>query len=268
MNKFSFYSIKSNLVRVILAIIFLTFIIELNAQKKDSIATVSDISGVEINASLNTSKYLWNLLKENYSIKIKDTILFYTIDFKVEVPDSNYFDYFTGVIIVEYKDNKSTVFVCEGSYNDSNIINIIDFPPLNIDISNFWKKSEIERFGKFKKYKIEHSMMLNSFSVLNNKKSRTSVIKFNNRLLSSNEIVSATSKKRLSYEFNYIYSKVKYDSLLIAKKFNVILKYKFKNVDAISSIIIERTNSIDYIEKYKIASETPSSINDILTKKH
>ena len=76
---FSFYRNKNSIARVILVILFLFCIIDTNAQKKDSLATVFDISGVEINSSLNKSKYLWNILEENYSIKIKDTIIFYKI---------------------------------------------------------------------------------------------------------------------------------------------------------------------------------------------
>ncbi len=266
MNYSNVYRKKSSLAKVILSIIFLSFIIELNAQKNDSIASVSEIAGVEINSNLNTSKYLWNLLKENYSIKIQDTTVFYTIDYKVEVPDSNYFQHFTGVIIVEYKDNKSTVFVCEGSYNDSNIINYMNFRPFNFYISGTFEKRKIEKYRKFKKHKMEYDNILNSFKIIEKAKKRsiTSVAKFDNRLLSSYELVFTIRNKGLSYEINYIYNKGEFDKLSIVDKKNIVVKYKFKKVNAIMSLHIESTNSINYIEKYKIVSITPSSLNDIL----
>ena len=269
MNYQTFYRYRTILPKVIIAIIFMSFIIEISAQKKDSITTVSDISGVEINSNLNTSKYLWNLLKENYSVKIQDTTVFYKIDYKVEVLDSNYFQQFTGIISVEYKDNKSTVFVCEGSYKDSNLINYLDFTPINYNFSGIFEKRKIEKYRKFKKHKIEHNNILNSFSIIESGKKvlLTSVAKFDNRLLISYDGVSTSSLKYLYYELVDSYYKNEFDNLSILKKDSIVLRYKFKNVSAIMSLHIESTNRRNYIEKHKIIMETPSSLNDLLKEK-
>ncbi len=264
-----FYLKKTIRVAVILTITFFSCIIDLNAQKNDTIATVSEISGVEISDSLNYSRYLWKLLEENYSIKIKDTTIFYSIDYKVEVPDSRYFEHFTGVICVEYKDNISTIFVCNGSFINSNVVNYMIFRPFDFDISAVFVKSKIKKYRKFRKYKIEHYNFLNSFKILENrnKKSKTSTFQFNNRFLSSHEIESVISSKFFNYEVNYFYRKVEFNQFSIINNYSTIWKYKFKNVNAIMSLNIKsNSNSNNYVEKYKIGLETPSSLNDILER--
>lgn len=258
---------KSNIARFILAITFLLFLVELNAQEKDTIITSNHISEVEIKDSLNTSKYLWKLLKEYNSTERPDTTLFYIIDFKTEVPDSNYFEQFKGIIAVEFKDNKSTSYVCEGLYRDSNIINTKEFIALRFEINSiFQKKSKISRYNKFKKnLEFKHNKAFDTFKVSkkNNEEYRNSVYIFDNNLLSSHEVISTISDVFMSYEIFFNYSKIKYDSSYIVNC-KIVWKYKYRDINAIAFLYLEKTDNINYTKRHKIDVETPRYLYDYI----
>jgi hypothetical protein len=253
---------KSFIIGFILIITFLSLSIRTNAQSKDRLDTIH-IPNVTVSAPRNTSKYLWNLLKNSYKNSIKDSILYYSIEFSIAAPDSSYYEMFKGVILIEFKNSKNSAFLCKGNYEECDKANST---LISYTLNDLWKKTKIENYNRFKKYEINYNNTLDTFNITKNNeklKTRTTSYVFKNKILKSKISYISNKQKILGYILNYDYTVNHYEyfnNALILKKLSVLMSYSYKNSEKLLKINLLSIPNNDYTPKVEINNETPSSL--------
>jgi len=258
---------KSTLTILLFVIAFLSLSVLVQAQNRVSLDSVTYLPKVTVTASLDESKYLWNLLKTNYRKSINDTNLYYSINYSIEVPDSGYHEKFSGVILVQYINNKHTIYVCEGLLSIQNSMSYNDFHSMYYGIYSIWKiPKELERYNKFKKHIITYEKANNLFKVINDseKKLRTEYFLFDKKTLQIHNNITEIEKILINFTKLKGSSNVEYYSSNIITNFTLNLSYKFKDLYVKTNIYIQGVKNKDYKKNGIINSETPSSIYDKL----
>ena len=253
----------SNIIKITILIFIIQ--IKLHAQNKDNNASDFNntlLPNVDINAHLDTAKYLWNLLKENYDL-FKDTSLYYDFYYKTANSDSSY-EEFTGVIYEVSQNKKIQIYLCSGSYKEKKS------QKPNSNIIDFFSISKKSGFISFRKFKRRTKFVLDDynqwFSLEYKKRNRYSKSKysFNNRRIKSLEENIHYKSKLLGLSLN-MYSFLKYRNLQNTNitdsiYANGIVKRKIDSTYNKFKFIFKVKNTQTKCKRILLSNETPHSM--------
>ena len=227
------------------------------------------INTVNVTDSIDRTKFLWNLLNYNYEQSLKDTTLYYTIDFSTSIPDSNWSENFKGVIVTEIRNGKQTQYLSEGVYTETNSIKNFGKANLGLD---FFEYQKPQKYKKFKKNKILSLIRKDGFSsfVLSKKfrKSKDELTyKFSGRNLKRLKTSVVSSKSLLGYYLHKINTDFNYQNLnkhQILKEGELSLEYSKKDLYVVINIKYKLLPAYKLKHKLKINFETPESLQSLL----
>lgn len=237
----------------------------IKAQKQNDIS----LNAVMVSDSIDRTKYLWNLLNYNYQQSLKDTVLYYSIDFSTSIPDSNWSENFKGVIETEILDGKQTQYLSEGVYTETNSIR--NFVKLNLGL-DFFEYQKPKKYKKFKKNKILSLIRKDGFSTfVLFKKFRKSkdelTYKFSGRNLTRLKTSIVSSKSLLGYHLHKVNTDFNYQNLnkhQILKEGELSLEYSKKDLYVVINIKYKLLPAYKLKHKLKMQFETPESLQSLL----
>lgn len=252
---------------ITLTIFLLIVLGTIKAQKQNTVS----LNSVMVSDSIDRTKYLWNLLNYNYEQSLKDTTLYYSIDFTTSIPDSNWSENFKGVIVTEIRNGKQTQYLSEGVYTEANSIKY--FGRLNL-IMDFLEHQKPKKYKKFRKNKItsfERKEGINSFQLSQNYRKFKNALtyKFKRKNLTHQKMSIQSSKTILGFHIKKINWDFQFDNInnqQLFTKGKVSLEYSKKDVYVIIEIKYTQLPFYKVNHKIKIDSETPKSLQSLIMK--
>ena len=254
-------------------IFFSILTIAIKAQSTDSTLFLkgSILPTVNIKEDLDTAKYLWNLLKRNQELLMKDTILFYSLDYRISYSDSS-LERFKGIIKKEIVGGIESTYLCSGGYTVKNKIDTLCLNFMELNLLSLSKG-----FVKYKKFKRKNKIHLNNkeqwFELTPKKKQRKNrsalnKYSFKNRRIIKFEGSTVINRTFLKWKIKNSSIIIKYDNL---KNRNIISSYLINIKYYYGKIKVETIFSIKLLSKKECSrnikidsSVTPYSLHKLL----
>lgn len=252
---------------ITLTIFLLIALGTIKAQKQNDIS----LNTVMVSDSIDRTKYLWNLLNYNYEQSLKDTTLYYSIDFTTSIPDSNWSENFKGVIVTEIRNGKQKQYLSEGVYSETKTIKHFGRVYLLVD---FLEHLKPKKYKKFKKNKILSLNRKKGFStfILSKKFRKLEdelIYKFSGRNLTQLKSSIVSSKTIFGYQLHKINSDFNYKNLnnqQILKEGELSIEYSKRNLYVLINIKYKQLPTYKLKHKIKINNETPESLQWLIMK--
>ena len=251
-----------NLRMTFTAILIFGFLI-IKAQKDTIKFDYTLLPNVEVKGELDTAKYLWNILNKNQELLLKDTSLFYELDYKIIYADNDSsYENFNGIVNVIIINKKTYMYLCSGKYINKNKNDSVN---LMRPYLSFISKG----YMKFKKFKRNFNLSLDNFNqtfeLTADKKKQKTYFKyfFKNKKIKKIVINRSTNKSILYYKFNEANAVIDYINLKnqnIIKNIYIELIYSYKKIKVITQVNFSLTNKQNCLNKILMKGETPNSL--------